>query len=340
MRAAHGPAPDRAAPTLVSPARFPGVQRRSAHYESYFLKACHPSGGLGVWIRYTVHKPPDEPAKGFTWFTLFDAATGVLASKAGPAHPDSPPGVYVRVGDSVFTPDGATGVAASPQLEAGWELRFDGDEPPVWHLPRWAYDAPLPRTKLLSPHPRVVVPGSVRAGERRLELDGWPGTVGHNWGSEHARRSIWIHGTNFLGHEDAWVDVALARVKLGPLTTPWIANGELCLDGRRHRLGGIERVRATHVDESIESCRFTVAGEGIEVSGRVGAERQKFVGWRYAKPKGGERQTINCSIADLRLDVARPGAGPAALELTGGAAYELQMEERYPAIPLQPFADG
>ena len=59
-----------------------------------------------------------------------------------------------------------------------------------------------------------------------------------------------------------------------------------------------------------------------------------------ADPKVGERQTINCSIADLRLDVSRPGAGAVALELTGAAAYELQMQERYPAIPVQPFADG
>jgi hypothetical protein len=320
--------------------RFPSVPLGRAHYESFFLKACHPSGGLGVWIRYTVHKPPNSPARGFTWFTLFDAANGVLASKAGPTHPQTAPGAYVRLGQSVFTPDGAAGDAASSQLEAGWELRFDGDAPPVWHLPRWAYGSPLPRTKLLSPQPEVFVSGSVRAGERRLELDGWPGTVGHNWGSEHAHRSIWIHGTNFRGHADAWVDLALARVKLGPFITPWIANGELRLDGRRHRLGGIERVRSTAVEEVVESCHFRVGGDGIQVSGRVGAARENFVGWLYAKPKGGERQTINCSIADLRLDVTRRGAGAVALEAMGGGAYELQMEERYPEIPVQPFSDG
>ena len=94
------------------------------------------------------------------------------------------------------------------------------------------------------------------------------------------------------------------------------------------------------MDEHVESCRFSLQGDGLRVAGNVGAARQNFVGWLYAQPRGGERQTINCSIADLRLDVSSPGAGPAALELTGGAAYELQMEERYPAIPVQPFADG
>lgn len=340
MRGVDDPRPEPPPATPVSPARFASVPFGRPHYESYFLKACHPAGGLAVWIRYTVHKPPNEPPKGFTWFTLFDAAAGVLASKAGPATPDTPSGAYIRIGESLLSPHQALGAAASPHLDARWELRLDGDAPPVWHLPRWAYGAPLPRTKLLSPHPRISLSGLVRAGERTLELDGWPGTVGHNWGSEHARRTIWIHGTNFPGHEDSWLDLALARVNVGPFTTPWVANGELCLDGRRHRLGGIERVRSTEVEEQVESCRFSLRGDELRVSGEVGAARQNFVAWLYAQPEGGERQTINCSIADLRLDVAPPQAGTLTLELNGGAAYELQMEERYPAIPVQPFSDG
>jgi hypothetical protein len=320
--------------------RFPDVPQGRPHYESFFLKASHPAGGVAVWIRYTVHKPPNGAPKGYTWFTLFDAAAGVVASKAGPADPSAPSESYVRIGDSVFAPTRVTGSAPSPQLDAAWDLRLDGDEPPVWHLPRWAYDAPLPKTKLLSPHPQLRVAGSIQAGERRLELENWLGTVGHNWGSEHARRTIWIHAGAFRGHDDAWIELALARVRVGPVTTPWIANGELCLDGRRHKLGGIERVRSTEVEESIESCRFELGGEGIQLSGSVGADRQKFVGWLYAQPKGGERQTINCSIADLRLEVTQTDGAAVELESIGGAAYELQMEERYPAIPVQPFPDG
>jgi hypothetical protein len=340
MRGADDSSPESSAPSATSAARFPEIAVRRPHYESYFLKACHPGGGLAVWIRYTVHKPPNAPARGFTWFTLFDGTSGVVASKAGPARPDTPSGAYVRIGESVFAPGRALGTAASAQLDASWDLRIDGDEPPVWHLPRWAYGAPLPRTKLLSPHPQVLVSGTVEAGKTRLNLDAWPGTVGHNWGSEHAYRTIWIHGTGFREREDAWVDLALARVKVGPFITPWIANGELALDGRRHRLGGIERVRSTVVEERVESCRFSLRGDGLSVSGEVSAARHNFVGWLYAQPKGGERQTINSSIADLRLQVAQARGETTVLELGGGAAYELQMAERYRPIPVQPFPDG
>ena len=44
--------------TMPTHARFPEVDLKAGHYESFYLKACHPSEPLGVWIRYTVHKRP------------------------------------------------------------------------------------------------------------------------------------------------------------------------------------------------------------------------------------------------------------------------------------------
>jgi hypothetical protein len=202
------------------------------------------------------------------------------------------------------------------------------------------YRAALPRTKVLSPHPHVVFWGWVEAGGQRIDIEGWPGTVGHNWGAEHAKRAIWLHGSNFDGHRDGWLDVAIARVGVGPLTTPWVATGELCLDGRRHRLGGLGRVRSTRIEEAVERCRFRIPGRDVTVEGNVETPRDHFVGWIYAQPSGAERQTINCSIADLRLEVNRAGLAPVTLAVQGGAAYELQMDERYPPIPVQPFPDG
>ena len=43
-------------------ARFPRVGRKAGHYESFYVKACEPGGGRGIWIRHTVHKRPGEEA--------------------------------------------------------------------------------------------------------------------------------------------------------------------------------------------------------------------------------------------------------------------------------------
>ena len=54
-------------------ARFPDVAEKAGHYESFYIKACRPGGGEGIWIRHTVHKRPGAEPKGSIWFTLFDA---------------------------------------------------------------------------------------------------------------------------------------------------------------------------------------------------------------------------------------------------------------------------
>ncbi len=133
--------------------------------------------------------------------------------------------------------------------------------------------------------------------------------VGHNWGAEHAERWVWMHAIGFEGQpESTWLDVAIGRVKVGPLTTPWIASGAVSIDGERHALGGAERVRSTHIRESPTGCEFSLPGNEMAVRGTIGADARNFVGWVYADPGGSEHNTVNCSIADMQLTVSRKGA--------------------------------
>ncbi len=323
-------------------ARFPGIAPEAGHYESFYLKACHPSEPVGLWIRYTVHKRPGAAPAGSLWFTLFDTREeGPAAVKQTFAEAGAAPDEYIHVGGARLGLGAATGSAEGEGRSASWDLTFDSDSEPLRHLPReWMYKAPVPRTKLLSPYPDARFSGRAAIDGREVELDGWRGMVGHNWGAQHAERWIWMHGAGFEEDDGAWLDAALGRIKLGPLTTPWIANGVLHLDGERHPLGGIERTRRTEVDEQPDHCDFVLPGSGLTVQGAVGADRSAFVGWIYADPDGSEHNTVNCSVSDMRLTVSRPGSPPRTLTLTGGAAYELGMRERDHGMAIQPFPDG
>ena len=323
-------------------ARFPDVAQGKGHYESFYLKACHPSEPLGIWIRYTVHKHSNQEPRGSVWFTLFDGnADGPQASKVTTPELTVPEGAYIRIGDSEFADGRVQGTAKTEQLDASWDLSFGSDEEALFHLPRdWMYRAPVPKTKLLTPYPGARFQGTVRAGERDVHVDGWRGMVGHNWGTQHAERWIWLHGTGFQGAEDAWLDAAIGRIKLGLVTTPWIANGTLYLDGQRHRLGGPEKARGTRVTETAGRCDFLLPGGDVTVSGRVESDRKNFVGWVYADPDGPEHNTINCSIADMMLTVIKEDGSQRELRVRGGAAYELGMRERDHGIPIQPVPDG
>jgi hypothetical protein len=142
---------------------------------------------------------------------------------------------------------------------------------------------------------------------------------------------------NWLAH--AWFDAALGRIKVGPVTAPWIGNGRLHLDGQDLVVGGIGRGRSTTVDESPDRCTFTLTAPGATVRGEVAAPRKDFVGWVYADPDGSEHHTINCPISTMTLTVERPGRPAQTLTCSGGAAYELGMRERDHGMAIQPFPD-
>jgi hypothetical protein len=322
--------------------RFPSVPQGSGHYESFYVKAAAPGGGRAIWIRHTVHKRPGAAPTCAVWFVLFERQ-GPRATKAsfGAGELEAGPGRYLRIDGAEIGPGFVRGAIDTEALSARWDLSFRDRHETLRHLPRdWMYRAPLPRTKLLSPHPGALFTGGLELDGESIDLDGWAGMVGHNWGAEHAERWIWLHGGELEGGEPGdYLDLAAGRVKLGPLTSPWIANGRLVLGGRPHQLGGLGRVRATEVDARPGSCRFTVPGEGITVHGRLEAPLEQFVGWIYADPDGGEHNTINCSICDLELDVEREGRRE-TLRVPAGAAYELGMRETDHGVPIQPYPDG
>ena len=174
-----------------------------------------------------------------------------------------------------------------------------------------------------------------------VHLENWPGMVGHNWGAEHAERWIWIHGAGFDDRQPSdYVDIAAGRIKIGRWTTPWIANGAIALDGEVMRLGGLGRTYGTTFDEQPGGCEFVVPGGHVTLRGAVGAPLDRFVGWVYADPGGGEHHAINCSVADMRFRVERPGEPHVHLQVEGGAAFELGMRETDHGATVQPFPDG
>ena len=321
---------ERDADGVREPARFPTWGRDEGRYESFYLKASDPGTRRAVWIRYTVFKRPGEDPVGSTWVSLFDASWERPAAwKASTPSIGAAPGEYLHVGDAVLAPGRATGPT--------WDLTFEGDAPTFRYLPYdRLYRAPLPRTKPVDLYPAVRVSGRVAVGDRALELDGWPGMIGHNWGAEHAERWIWVHGTAFEEAPDAIFDAVLGRIKVGPVMVPWVANGLLELDGRRIRLGGLPAVRGTKVlDERAGHVEMTIPGEGgVKVSATFDAPLSETVAWIYSDPPGGEHHSLHTSTADLVLRV-----DGRTLTLRGGAAYELGLRPAPHGVPVEAFPD-
>lgn len=325
-------------------ARFPRVAAKAGHYESFYIKVCRPGGGQGIWIRHTVHKRPGAEPTASIWFCLFDReAEGPRATKVTvPAEKlAAPVGLWIRVNRAEIGPGRASGTIETEALNASWDFTFSGDAPPCKYLPAdWLYEAPLPRTKFVAPFPNARFSGRLEIDGEELALDGWPGMIGHNWGSEHAERWVWLEGTGFAEDSSIYFDAGAARVQAGRWMTPWLPSGMLVLDGEEHRLGGFGQIRSASIEPEPTACEFTLPGRDIVVRGRVSAPKKDFVGWVYADPKGPEHHTLNCSVSDLELTVERPAEPARQLTLSAGAAYEFGMRETDHGIPIQPYSDG
>jgi hypothetical protein len=330
---------------MATEAVFPRARARTGMYESFYLRAVSPEEPVGIWIRHTVHKAPGRAPRGSVWCTVFDARRGrPFMHKLSTDDLRVPADGWIAVGDSAMGPRSANGGCG----DARWSLRFGAEEPELRHLsPAWLYRTPLPRTKLTSPAPAASFDGVLElAGRGAIELRSWPGMVGHNWGSQHAERWIWLDGLAFAEEPNAWLDVALGRLKLAGRMTPWAASGALFLDGRRHRLGGLA-ARGTRVAADAAGCSLSLAGEGgLRLRANVEVPGESAAGWRYADPDGagsasGEHDVVHCSVAAVELTVTPGGGGPArVLRSAHAGAYELGMRERDHGVPIAPFSDG
>jgi hypothetical protein len=317
---------------------FTGANLDAGMYESFYLRAVSPDEPVGAWIRYTVHKRPGQAPSGSLWCTVFDARAG------RPFMHKLTTNELVAPGDGWIEIDGSSrlgpGIAEGACGPASWSLRFAG-EPELHHLKQsWLYKTPLPRTKLTSPVPSASFEGTIELPDRTLQLSEWPGMVGHNWGSEHAERWIWLHGIGFEEDPSAWLDVAVGRVLVAGRLTPWMASGAISLAGRRQRLGGLG-ARGLKVAESPARCTLSLPGEdGLTVEAHVETPRGSAAGWSYSDPDGGGHDVINCSVARLSLNVRPRGEAARTLHTHHGAAYELGMREHDHGVELAPFADG
>ena len=303
----------------LATARAPAAPPRAALYESHYLTATDPAGGHALWLRCTSLKRRGDKPRPTVWLTWFDRASPrPRAIRVTAPEPVEDPGVgwaSSRFGE--LSPSGARGMIE----DASWSLTWERLAPELPYLPaRWMYDRPLPRSNGVALIPRATVHGTVTfEGQEPVSIDGWDAMLGHNWGSEHPDHWTWIHAAGLGADGSGWFDFALARVKLGPLLTPWLGGGALHLNARTHPMARRGRVRR-EVSGELTSIRLPLAG-GLTLELEITAPAAATVSWDYASPSGRGRDVRNCSVADGRL-ILRDDGAEHVLELEGRVAVE------------------
>jgi hypothetical protein len=300
-------------------------------YESWFVSARDPASPRALWIRHTRHRPRQGRESVALWCTVVDRDLS------------EPPAVVKEVfgafpADAAAGPRRFRGQAAMGAHRARWDLAITSEQPPLRPLrPPVLYQAPLPRTKLEATVPDGQVSGLLEVDGREVSVSGWRGTVGHNWGSEHADSWVWLHAAGFGESPEAWLELVLARIRVGPARSPWTAMGALGLAGERIWLGGLGR--RPKVDARPDRLTASVPSPQGPLQLSVTAGDDDQVAVPYTDPRGGTRTVRHAALAGVELVLHRPGHAALPLSSSRGA-YEYGTREPMPGITPRPLPEG
>jgi hypothetical protein len=300
-------------------------------YESWFVSARDPASPRALWIRHTRHRPRHGAESAALWCTLVDRSR------------DQRPAVVKQV-FGAFPPDAAAGPlqlrgsAVMGNRTASWDLSITGGQAPLRPLrPAVLYRAPLPRTKLAASVPDGLVTGTLDLDGQPVGVSGWRGTVGHNWGSEHADSWVWLHAAGFASAPDAWLELVLARIRVGRARSPWTAMGALSVGGERIPLGGLGRRPLVDVQPGRLTAGIPSPGTRLQLS--VTTDEDDTVAVPYADPSGRSRAVSHAALATVELALRRRGGRELNLSTSRGA-YEHGTSQGISGIALESLPAG
>jgi hypothetical protein len=300
-------------------------------YESWFVSARDPVSPRALWIRHTRHRPRQGPESVALWCTVLDRDLGERPAVIKQVFGAFPP-------ETAAGPGQFRGQAVLGEHSARWDLAITSQQPSLRPLrPPVLYRAPLPRTKLEAVVPDGQVTGMLQADGRAVSVSGWRGTAGHNWGSEHADSWVWLHAADFGAAPDAWLELVLARIRVGPAQSPWTAMGALSLSGKRIALGGLGR--RSRVDARPDHLVADVYAPGTRLRLSVTLEEAARVAVTYTDPRGGARTVTHAALASVELIMRRPGNRELTLS-SSRAAYEYGARQPMSGIVPRSLPEG
>jgi hypothetical protein len=309
-------------------------------YESYFLRANHPSLPLAFWIRYTLFSPRGNPAatEGQLWAIYFDGETSHITAIKQPVPlarcAFSGAGLQVRLGDAVLDESMLRGKAGQQQRELSWDLRYDGARQPAFLLPLSLYHRSLPKAKALSGVPLADFFGTLHVNGQRIDVDGWRGSQNHNWGLKHTDRYAWGQVAGFDGEPQAFLECSTARLKFGPLWTPPLSSVVLRLGERELRLNSIGQ--ALRNRGRYGWFHWSLEGEQgpVHLAVQMQAPAERFVALGYDDPPGGQKTCLNTKLAACTLHLSERGCPTQTLTTQHRAAFEILTDRQDHGIPL------
>ena len=206
-------------------------------------------------------------------------------------------------------------------------MDYGGEAEPLFLLPLSMYSGRFPKAKSCVPLPLAEFNGILKVDGRDIKIEKWVGSQNHNWGSKHTDLYAWGQVAGFDNSPASFLEVATARLKIGPFWTPAMTPIVLRHKGEEFALNDISQTIFAHGHFIYFDWHFGSENDEVGLAGRIWADRDRFVGLNYYNPPGGNKYCLNTKIAscDLRITY-RKGSRKGSSELlttSHRAAFEI-----------------
>ncbi len=318
-----------------------GTQK--GHYESYFLRANHPSKPQAFWIRYTIFSPKSQPenAIGEIWAMYFDADN--KDQKVIAIQEDIPLNqcsfssdtLALKLGNNTLIQGLLSGGASLNHNIIEWNIGYGEEHDPILLLPKNLYSTPIPKAKLLVTNPNAIFNGSLNVNGSTIEICNWQGSENHNWGSKHTDEYAWGQVAGFDNHANAFLECSTARIKLGPIWSPWMTLAVLVIDDERYAFNSITQAFQAQGEYDFFNWTFSCKNKSASLNVTISAPKEHFAGLRYKNPPGGSHTCLNSKIAQCELTLKRKNKETIILKTSNRAAFEILTDQTDHGIKIR-----
>jgi hypothetical protein len=305
------------------------------YYESRFVRANHPGRPVALWLRETLLVPTAGEAVADVWVMVFDPdGAGNRALKVSHPLTEADYGRdpwTARIAQTAIDDESARGEIAG----ARWHLRITpGGQEAVRLLTDRGYEARFPTAKTTVRHPLARFDGTVELGDAHLALDGWTGSVNHNWGSRHTPSYAYGQICGFDDAPDTTLEIVTARARIGPVGLPAATLFVLRHADQEFAVRSIRGSLTTHGRYQPFSWSFGARAGELMMQGEMTAEPADVIGLTYTDTDGSPKYCYNSALATCRIQLVRSGFERSELVATRRAMFEILTPQPHDAVPL------
>ncbi len=216
-----------------------------------------------------------------------------------------------------------------------WDLTFRDSGKRFCHVPKALKALGIAKSTLESCFLDLRFSGTIRNGEKEIQIREAPGLIGHVYGKKQAYEWAWAQCNSFEGAEDAVFEGLSARVRLGKWITPPVSSFVLFLGEKRYAFSSVWRLFSAESKFGEGKWVFSANFKGVSIEGEATAPDSRQVALvQYTDTDGSSLWCRNSKLSDLRIRIVDPEHGIDRILLAkDSAAFEIVNRKQPQGAP-------